>query len=156
MPHHHIPNLPNTTIFEWQPGNNRFGLLHEDLMNPNVSIYEINRINRNKSTFNVQLIMMLEKRKANCIKWAPNGDRLCIAWLEPQNKGRDAKLEFVLDLYNPSKNVIRTHNGANNLEWCPSGRYLVSSCTSPHLNATGGDDTGYIVWDLQGNELYTL
>eukprot|EP00483_Globobulimina_turgida_P012231 UN12253 len=44
------------------------------------------------------------------------------------------------------------HENMTDIEWCPSGRYLVTA-TTQFLESTSGDDTRYIIWSYQGEKL---
>ncbi|ETO04043.1 hypothetical protein RFI_33359, partial [Reticulomyxa filosa] len=47
-----------------------------------------------------------------------------------------------------------SHEGAVELHWCPSGRYVITAATQPIGTETSGSDTGYIVWSFQGEQLF--
>ena len=98
------------------------------------------------------ITVTLENRRMNLIKWAPQGGRCMIAFIEP---GRTGQLEFVdVGAYWQNQETVQAdHPNCREIHWDPSGRYLVSAATQT-LSSAPGDDTGYIIWSYQGQQLY--
>mmetsp|Transcript_39693 Transcript_39693/g.99965 ORF Transcript_39693/g.99965 Transcript_39693/m.99965 type:complete len:693 (-) Transcript_39693:106-2184(-) len=128
--------------FAWEPNGGRFAIIHSDGTGPkpDVSIYQL--IN-NK----VELIVKLEKRPANHLFWSPQGTYLIVAGM----KNFHGALEFI----NTSDGeTLRQdeHSGCTDVEWDPTGRYVVSFVSAWRNKL----ETGFWVWTCQGKLLHKI
>jgi len=158
MPFSRTEKLGMVIYFSWEPDGNRFAVIHGGTrkIEPNVSIYRVQDIGVDQGKS--RLILKLPKRRCNELYWAPYGGRLVIANVDKTRRA-GGELEFVdinkirttNDESNTVKNII--HENMTDIEWDPSGRYLITA-TTQYLNSTSGDDTRYIVWSFQGEKLF--
>eukprot|EP01084_Bolivina_argentea_P286494 491464_1 len=161
MPFSRTEKLGIITYFCWEPSGDRFAVIHGGTkrIEPNVTIYRVQNNMRSVK------ILELPKRRCNELYWAPEGGRLIIANVDKTRRA-GGELEFIdiskLKYYNKGKNVIKnnnivgvkvTHENMTDLQWCPSGRYVITA-TTQYLQSTSGDDTRYVVWSYQGDKLF--
>lgn len=134
--------------FAWQPAGSKFAIIHapQATPRPQVSLYQL-------KSRKLQLLKMYENRPANALFFAPQGDGLVIAGLGQLN----GALEFI-DTRSQESYVETEHFMTSDVEWDPSGRYLITSVCQP---LGGGNnfrytmDNGYKVWSAQGELLAT-
>ncbi|ETO27046.1 hypothetical protein RFI_10088 [Reticulomyxa filosa] len=156
------------TFFAWEPDSNRFGILHNDLDNPDVSFYQIKQpTNPVKLCYMfiyyicVYIFFFFFKKKNNNNNWEhtkqlryqKEKQTIYSGHQEAEDVGYNlCKLRFA------SNNIYygykKSHEGAVELHWCPSGRYVITAATQPIGTKTSGSDTGYTVWSCQGDQLF--
>ena len=165
MPFSRTDKLGKVSFFEWEPDGSRFAVIHGGTKReqPNVSIFQVQDTMGSVDQGASKLKLCLRKRTVNQLYWAPNqtkgSGRLVIVNIDPQRRA-GGEMEFI-DLAK-CKNGIDddsftvknlTHENMTDIEWDPSGRYLVTA-TTQNLRTTSGDDTRYIVWSYQGEKLF--
>jgi translation initiation factor 3 subunit B len=133
--------------FAWEPNGHRFAMIHRDNNRQNVSIYAMKSKKMKK-------LVTLENRNGNCLFWSPNGETLIIAGLADKN----GILDFVDTAKGGSMDtiVVEDHFMARDVEWDPSGRFVISSVTQPLLSAGFSRYTmenGYKMWNQHGSLL---
>lgn len=154
-----VKNIPKEVLtmtdsviaFAWEPQGHRFAVAHTanmDVPKANVSIYQLKS---NK----LKLLHTLEDRPANALFWSPNGQFLVIAGL--------GALNGALEFYdaNAGDSLMRAeHFMCNGVEWCPSGRYVMTAVTQDLFGEGGFSrytmDNGYKLWSSQGELLITV
>ncbi|RVD81063.1 uncharacterized protein DFL_008941 [Arthrobotrys flagrans] len=168
-----IPNEPieiqDTVInFAWEPKGDRFVLITAGEAPPagaapappktSVSFYAPEKT-KSPPAGPFRLIRTIDKRNSNAIFWSPKG-RFCI--VATINSQQSHELEFWdFDFDGEKKEsekdlaanlqLIGTveHYGVTDLEWDPSGRYVVSSSSMWKHTM----ENGYHMWDFKGNSL---
>lgn len=136
----------NIVAFQWEPVGSRFAIIHGIPQKPSVSLYDL------KAT-KLNLIKTLTDRAASHLYWSPTGDYLVIAGLGEKN----GALEF-LNTNNLDNTVETEHIMCTDVEWDPSGRYVITSVTQSfekeHWRASM--ENGYKVWSATGQQLATV
>ena len=137
----------NISGFAWDY-TNRFALIHGDASRNNVSIWNITEKKVNK-------LHTFESRPVNTLYWSPSGSMLLLAGLGTMN----GQIEWV-DCDAFESLVATEHFNCNEIEWDPSGRYLITAVTQP-IHEGGGAwrytmDNGYRLWTMQGVLLATV
>jgi len=124
----------NIIAFSFEPQGHRFAIIVEGQGNQNtVDFYHIKKKK-------IELVYSLKNRSVNCLFWSPAGSNIVLAGLGPL-KGE--ALEF-FDADIGDTSAIRSHENCTDLEWDPSGRYVITSVTRP-LGIVPG------AWKFQGN-----
>lgn len=124
-----------------EPYGKKLAVIHGEPGRVNVSFFLIG----DKGT-KIVTIKVFEKHPVNHIFWSPQGQFLVLAGLK---SGTEGQMEFV-DSGDMSIMNKTEHTKATDLEWDPTGRYVVTSVSF----WTQKMDTGYIVWSFQGKLLY--
>ena len=133
--------------FAWEPHGHRFAIIQgggEGAKN-NVRIYDV----KGKE---VKLKRSFDNRAANALFWSPLGGHLILAGLGPFN----GQLEW-LDVESGESltPTVQEHFQCSEVEWDPSGRFVITSATQPigdaHWKYTM--DNGYNLWSMQGQLL---
>lgn len=120
--------------FAWEPVGSKFAIVQGEQNNVKVAFYDI------KSAQKLSLMKLLEKRVCSHLFWSPAGQYIVLAELR-----EIGALEFI-DTNDFSTMASGEHFKASQVEWDPTGRYVVSS-SSAWSNKM---DTGYWVWSFQG------
>ncbi|EPS67275.1 hypothetical protein M569_07499 [Genlisea aurea] len=130
--------------FAWEPKGHRFAVIHGDSPRPDVSFYTMRSGNNN--TVRVSKLATLKGKQANALFWSPSGRFILLAGL----KGLNGQLEFynVDDLETMAQ---AEHFMATDIEWDPTGRYVVTAVTSVHEM-----ENGFNVWSFNGKLLYRI
>uniref|UniRef100_A0AAZ3SMI8 Eukaryotic translation initiation factor 3 subunit B n=1 Tax=Oncorhynchus tshawytscha TaxID=74940 RepID=A0AAZ3SMI8_ONCTS len=117
---------PNLKL--WEPNGSKFAVLHG----------ESPRINT------LVLPQMFDKQQANSIFWSPQGQFMVLAGLRSMN----GALAFVDTSDCTMMNMVE-HYMASDVEWDPTGRYLVTSVSWWSHKV----DNAYWLWTFQGRLL---
>lgn len=125
--------------FAWEPVGSKFAIIHGESPNISVSFYEV-RVGQAPL-----LLKKLEKRACNHLFWSPNGQFIVLAGLGSNGGG---SLEFV-DTQDFVIMNTTDHYQASDVEWDPTGRYVVTAVSSWKTKV----DTGYYMWSFQGKIL---
>ncbi|XP_065899140.1 eukaryotic translation initiation factor 3 subunit B-like [Dysidea avara] len=131
--------------FGLEPYGTKFAVLHgEPPGRISFSCYELSHKGAGSS---ISRIKTMERKPTNQIFWCPKGKFLVLAGL----KGMDGQLEFY-DAESSEFILMQSseHGMATDLEWDPTGRYVVTSVSFWSQKM----DTGFIVWSFQGRQLY--
>uniref|UniRef100_A0A7N9IF55 Eukaryotic translation initiation factor 3 subunit B n=1 Tax=Macaca fascicularis TaxID=9541 RepID=A0A7N9IF55_MACFA len=118
-----VVEMKETIIaFAWEPNGSKFAVLHGEAPRISVSFYHV------KNNGKIELIMwivtreMFDKQQANTIFWSPQGQFVVLAGLRSMN----GALAFV-DTSDCTVMNIAEHYMASDVEWDPTGRYVVTS-----------------------------
>ncbi len=167
MPVEVIELKDTVTAFAWEPHGSRFALLSSNDPNlgaaaPGISIrtaLQFFHLDAKKGDF--RLLKTLEGKTCNTLFWSPRGRQIVVAtmgssqrfdleWYDvdlgyEQRQGQPA--------HEPSEEVkligSAEHYGITDLEWDPSGRYVITSASAWRHTM----ENGYTLWDWRGNEL---
>ncbi|XP_065199069.1 eukaryotic translation initiation factor 3 subunit B-like [Sycon ciliatum] len=125
--------------FAWEPHGTKFAIIHEPQAAHGVSVsfYEM-------AADKLKHIKTLEKKPVSHIFWSPQGQFVVLAGLKQSNG--------VFEFYDTSDMTLMNvteHLMATDVEWDPTGRYVVSQVSWWMQKV----DTGYIVWSQQGRLL---
>lgn len=137
----------NIVAFAWEPVGSRFAIIHGHPARPSVSLY-------NLSETKLQLLKKLENRPASSLYWSPTGDYLVIAGLGDKN----GALEF-LNTNNLDNTVETDHLSCTDVEWDPSGRFVITSVTQSIESGNHWKsvvDNGYKLWSATGTNLASV
>ncbi|KAL0429393.1 UNVERIFIED_CONTAM: Eukaryotic translation initiation factor 3 subunit B [Sesamum radiatum] len=129
--------------FAWEPKGHRFAVIHGDNPRPDVSFYSMRS---GTNTGRVSKLATLKGKQANALYWSPAGRFIILAGL----KGFNGQLEF----YNVDELETMAqaeHFMATDVEWDPTGRYVVTAVTSVHEM-----ENGFNVWSFNGKLLYRI
>ncbi|XP_074058018.1 eukaryotic translation initiation factor 3 subunit B [Macrotis lagotis] len=124
--------------FAWEPNGSKFAVLHGEAPRISVSFYHV------KNNGKIELIKMFDKQQANTIFWSPQGQFVVLAGLRSMN----GALAFV-DTSDCTMMNIAEHYMASDVEWDPTGRYVVTSVSWWSHKV----DNAYWLWTFQGRLL---
>jgi len=124
--------------FAWEPNGSKFAVLHGESPRINASFYYV------KNNGKIELIKTFDKQQANSIFWSPQGQFMVLAGLRSMN----GALAFV-DTSDCTLMNIAEHYMASDVEWDPTGRYLVTSVSWWSHKV----DNAYWLWTFQGRLL---
>ncbi|XP_075421716.1 eukaryotic translation initiation factor 3 subunit B [Ascaphus truei] len=124
--------------FAWEPNGSKFAVLHGEVPRISVSFYHV------KNNGKIDLIKTYDKQQANTIFWSPQGQFLVLAGLRSMN----GALAFV-DTSDCTIMNIAEHYTASDVEWDPTGRYVVTSVSWWSHKV----DNAYWLWTFQGRLL---
>ncbi|XP_039735597.1 eukaryotic translation initiation factor 3 subunit B [Pteropus medius] len=134
-----VVEMKETIIaFAWEPNGSKFAVLHGEAPRISVSFYHV------KSNGKIELIKMFDKQQANTIFWSPQGQFVVLAGLRSMN----GALAFV-DTSDCTVMNIAEHYMASDVEWDPTGRYVVTSVSWWSHKV----DNAYWLWTFQGRLL---
>jgi len=147
-----VLEIPETIVaFAWEPHGNRFGIIHGDAVKQSVSFYGLKR---NK----LKPLGTLKERPTTHLFWSPTGSYCVLASLGgSQASGANGLLEF-FDVANFELVATGEHFLCTDVEWDPSGRYVMSAATQPIALGSAHrfvQESGYKVWSLQGTLMVT-
>ncbi|GIY27876.1 eukaryotic translation initiation factor 3 subunit B [Caerostris extrusa] len=128
----------NIIAFAWEPVGNKFAVVHGDAPHISVSFYGI------KPGGTVSLLKKFERKQCNRLFWSPNGQFIVLAGL----RSMSGKLEFV-DTSDFTIMTTTEHFMATDIEWDPTGRYVVSGI-SWWMHKV---DNGFWLYSFQGKLL---
>merc|ERR1719461_1804520 len=159
MPYSKTDRLGHILFFAWEPAGDRFAVIHNPRTKrdePDVSVFRVQSAGVDKGK--CKQVLLLPKRRMTEIYWAPRGGRLVIVHVDPKRR-MGGELEFVdvaKVVANGESAVVKDlmHETVTDIQWDPSGRYLVTATTMRLDVASSGDDTKYIVWSYQGDRLF--
>ncbi|KAJ9063008.1 Translation initiation factor 3 subunit b [Entomophthora muscae] len=170
-----VLELKDTILsFAWEPaGNERFSIISTTESAPpvptamgvapptvrtNVSVYAREVVAGTKKTLardNFKQVAFLEKQTVNTLVWSPKGRHFVMATLRSQSTFdvEFCDMDFNKDVKNKKDNGIgfqilatAEHYGLTDIEWDPTGRYVVtSSSVWRHAN-----ENGFCIWDFKG------
>ncbi|KAL7297840.1 hypothetical protein TKK_0008872 [Trichogramma kaykai] len=124
--------------FAWEPIGNKFAIIHGESGAVSVSFYGVRMGNQ------PAFLKKFEKRSANHLFWSPAGQFIVLAGMTTMS----GALEFV-DTNDFTSMNLTDHYQTSDIEWDPTGRYVVTSVASWKSNV----DNGYWLWTFQGRIL---
>ncbi|XP_055902277.1 eukaryotic translation initiation factor 3 subunit B [Eupeodes corollae] len=123
--------------FSWEPVGNKFAIIHGEQSNANVSFFEVNKGQK------PNLVKKLEKKSCSHLFWSPRGQFIVLANLTMGTfEFIDTSNDFIV-MSSPD------HFRASEVEWDPTGRYVVTGVSSWKVK----EDTGYNMYSFQGRIL---
>lgn len=123
--------------FSWEPVGSKFAIIHGEPSNASVSFYEV------KKGQKPSLSKKLEKKVCTHLFWSPRGQFIVLANLTM------GTFEFVDTNNDFTIMSSNDHFRASEVEWDPTGRYVVTGVSSWKVK----EDTGYYLWSFQGKIL---
>lgn len=140
---------PTETIthIAWEPRGDRFSVLATEGQKVFVYFYQMANIAAATAAGvveGVKLLKVVERKGINQILWSPRGRFCVLAGI----RGFQGDLEF-WDADDLIMMGSGDHYMCTDIEWDPTGRYLVSSISMWHV----ASDTGFIVWTFTGTQL---
>ncbi|KDN45875.1 eukaryotic translation initiation factor 3 subunit B [Tilletiaria anomala UBC 951] len=155
------------TAFAWEPQGSHFALISSNDPNlgaaaPGITIKtQINLYYYDTKKGDFRSLKVLDNKTSNTLYWSPKGRHLVVATMGSSQK-------FDLEWYDvdlgyeqrqgqpandPAEEVKQIgageHYGITDLEWDPSGRYVITSASVWRHTM----ENGYAIWDWRGNEL---
>jgi len=152
--HMKVKDLPVSTqevkepiqAFGWEPSGMKFCVIHGDLRS-SASFY---LAKSNPATI-VHIKTLEQKNQVNTIYWAPQGGSVVLAGLKTVSSGPlvfvDASSDKDVTVFNNQE-----HPAVTDVEWDPTGRFVVSYVSSWSASSRGVD-FGYSIWNFQGRLL---
>uniref|UniRef100_A0A1I8IC15 EIF2A domain-containing protein n=1 Tax=Macrostomum lignano TaxID=282301 RepID=A0A1I8IC15_9PLAT len=109
------------SCFTWEPHGSKFAMV-QGIASKGLSVvfYQVN-------AHDIEKVKVLEKRNVNTISWSPIGQHVVLAGLRSANGG----LEFI-DTSDMKTTANQEHFGATDIEWDPTGRYVVTTVSFWH------------------------
>ncbi|XP_037715892.1 eukaryotic translation initiation factor 3 subunit B [Drosophila subpulchrella] len=120
--------------FAWEPIGNKFSIIHGEPNSSNVSFYEVNK------GVKPSLVKRLEKKSCTHLFWSPRGQFIVMANLTM------GTFEFVDSTNDYIISASPDHFRASEVEWDPTGRYVVTGVSSWKVK----EDTGFNMYTFQG------
>jgi translation initiation factor 3 subunit B len=123
--------------FAWEPVGYKFSIIHGEPASASVSFYEV------KKGQKPALIKKMERKSCSHLFWSPRGQFIVLASLPT------GSFEFV----DTNNDFLVMNSGdhfrASDVEWDPTGRYVVTGVSSWKVK----EDNGYNIWSFQGRIL---
>ncbi|OLY79536.1 Eukaryotic translation initiation factor 3 subunit B [Smittium mucronatum] len=170
----------NVVVFAWDPRSNvlRFAIIHvtdatppqtnqrgmaTSLVKSNVSFYQFIRTKSKLATREeFLLIKTLDKKNTTSLNWSPKGRYIILSTLRTTTAWNLEFYDTEFEVPNLPKNSVSEasilllsaseHYGVTDLEWDPTGRYVITSASAwRHTN-----DNGYAIWDFKGEQLHKV
>lgn len=129
------------SCFTWEPNGNKFAMV-QGVASKGLSVvfYQVN-------PQDIEKVKVLEKRSVNTISWSPVGQHVVLAGLRSANGG----LEFI-DTSDMKITSNQEHFGATDMEWDPTGRYVVTTVSYWHVKV----DNACHIYSSHGTLLHKL
>ncbi|KAJ2509791.1 Translation initiation factor 3 subunit b [Coemansia sp. RSA 1939] len=169
----------SAVVFDWEPSteNTRFAILHtSDPTRPpmnatgmttvaaktSVSFYALERKGKVVKKDGFRLLKTIENKTTTALKWSPRGRHIVLATLRtfPAYDLDFYDLDFDQAAATKSGDpgdaitslAANEHYGVTDLEWDPSGRFVVSSASVWRHPM----EHGYTLWNLNGQQLRSV
>eukprot|EP00620_Florenciella_sp_RCC1587_P020538 CAMPEP_0182569664 /NCGR_PEP_ID=MMETSP1324-20130603/10225_1 /TAXON_ID=236786 /ORGANISM="Florenciella sp., Strain RCC1587" /LENGTH=688 /DNA_ID=CAMNT_0024783967 /DNA_START=44 /DNA_END=2110 /DNA_ORIENTATION=- len=139
----------------WEPGGDRFAVVHGDGGTPSVSFYTMKGTPPGAKPGSKQellLLKTLEQRQCSHLYWSPSGGHIVLSGQGDYN----GALEFYDVDALLEKGVTSDHYRCNYVEWDPSGRIVATAVTQPFDGAfyKFQMDNGYKLHTFQGEDFF--
>lgn len=137
----------NIVAFSWEPQGSRFAIIHGEGMKTSVTSWSVRGMKiKQAAHFDIQ-------KAVNGLFWSPAGNTLVVAGF---GTGFSGSLEW-FDIDANESLSANEHFNCNDIEWDPSGRFLLTAVTKP-IELDGNYrlmmmDNGYRMWNMQGQLL---
>lgn len=142
-----LPNKSEKILgLAWEPKGHRFAILHGDPSRPSVSLYTM-KDPKSGAITGIHALHTMPNRPATSLHWSPAGRFLLLAGIKG---GHNGKLEW-WDADELAVVGAGEHFMATEVEWDPTGRYVVTAVT-----AVNQMENGYMVWSFSGEPLYKV
>ncbi|KAJ3270097.1 Translation initiation factor 3 subunit b [Terramyces sp. JEL0728] len=128
----------------WEPMGNKFAILLTENNNQTLNFYEVQSKSAATTAIGVKHLKQLDAKGFSNVFWSPKGRFCVLAGL----KGMSGTLEF-WDTEDFTKLGSGEHYMCTDIEWDPTGRYVVTSVSYWRVQ----NDTGLTMWTLSGQEL---
>ena len=132
------------TSLAWEPNGNRFIVLSTDAGKPVASFYQVEASSASTATVGIKQTKVVDAKGITQVVWSPKG-RFCVL---AGVRGLQGDLQFWdtddLVLLGSSE-----HDMCTDIEWDPTGRYVVSSVSFWKIQT----DTGFIMWTFAGQQV---
>lgn len=129
----------------WEPKGNKFSVISTENSNNLVCFYEVQQNTvGSSSTAGVKILKQIEAKGINVVKWSPKGKICVLAGI----RGFTGDLQF-WDVDDLTMMSSGEHYSCTDVEWDPTGRYVVSFVSAWHVQ----NDNGLMMWTLTGQEL---
>lgn len=120
--------------FAWEPVGCKFAIIHGESSSASVSFFEV------KKGQKPVLIKKMEKKMCTHLFWSPRGQFIVLANLTV------GTFEFIDTNNDFALMNSGDHFRASDVEWDPTGRYVVTGVSSWKVK----EDNGYNMWTFQG------
>ncbi len=160
-----VVEIKDTVInFAWEPKGSRFAVIQTSDHNVAIAGVTLKTIlafyalekNKQGTEANFKLVRAVDKKTVNSLYWAPKGRFLAAATLgststfdlefwdvDFEGEKKEEEKEFNANLQCLS---TAEHYGVTDVEWDPSGRYLLTSSSAWKHRM----ENGYHLWDFKG------
>lgn len=153
--------------FAWEPKGARFAVIQTNdpnlgqpgmALKTSLAFYAFESAkSRTEAVF--KQVRLIDRKTCNTIQWAPKGRFLVVATLgssttfdlefwdvdfEGEKKENEAQFACSLQCLNTAE-----HYGVTDIEWDPSGRYLMTSSSVWKHKM----ENGYVLWDFKGTQI---
>lgn len=157
----------NLGTMAWEPKGDRFAIMYgpnDAVTKVQIKIWKLNQDGQGK----VASLPVVERTTMyNSIFWSPTGRYLVLAQMK-KGSSSGGSLEWLdvngdsfteTNKYNPKKKqelnkpvsvATGNHQFVTDLEWDPTGRYVVSSASALYHKM----ENGYIMWNFLGREIF--
>ncbi|ORX71228.1 translation initiation factor eIF-3b [Linderina pennispora] len=162
--------------FDWEPTseNFRFAVIHTDDPTPpptntsgmasvaaktSVSFYAFERKGKLVKKEGFKLLKTLDRKNTTALRWSPRGRHIVLATLRTTTAWDLEFYDVEFDQAAANKSGVAgdaisqlgaaEHYGVTDLDWDPTGRYVITSASSWRHTM----ENGYILWDFKGQQL---
>ncbi|KAL2917575.1 Translation initiation factor 3 subunit b [Polyrhizophydium stewartii] len=132
------------STISWEPSGARFAILGAEAQKTSVSFYQVQPPSTSSANTGTKLLKTQETKGINTVSWSPKGRFCVLAGI----RGMQGDLQF-WDLDDQSIMATGEHYTCTDIDWDPTGRYVVTSVSAWRAQS----DTGFIMWTFTGQQL---